>query len=189
MNVKTMTGSVLSGLFGAIVVTQSAFALPLETGTLTGQVGVQLTIGDGCTVKNGTSATGTNSWGTIDFGSYSDLVNAIDADMLGSSGANAVSVTCSDGLNSTLTLNGGEHSGSGTVRRLENADGDQIPYRLYSDSSRLTEVTPDGEIAIVGTGIAQNIPIYARILPVDQGAVTAPSPGLYQDMVIATLTW
>ncbi|WP_270843717.1 hypothetical protein [Klebsiella aerogenes] len=50
---------------------------------MTGQVGVQLTIGSGCTVTNGSSASGVNSWGTIDFGTYSDLVNAIDSNLIG----------------------------------------------------------------------------------------------------------
>ena len=33
-------------------------------GTLTGQVGIQLTIGSGCTVGNGGATGGANQWGT-----------------------------------------------------------------------------------------------------------------------------
>ena len=78
--------------------------------------------------------------------------------------------------------------GAGTLRKMESANGDQIAYRLYSNSTRQAEFTSAG-IGITGTGTAQEIPIYARVLPADQGGVTAPATGFYQDMVTATLTW
>ncbi|MEF3102443.1 spore coat protein U-like protein [Raoultella ornithinolytica] len=191
MNVKTITGSVLGGLFGAMVVAHSALAAdPLETGTLTGQVGVQLTIGAGCTVTNGTNAGSTNSWGTIDFGSYSDLSYAIDAGMIGSGGSSAITIKCSTGINPQLTLNGGAHGGSGPLRYMENEAATQkIAYRLYSDSARQNPLLMDTAFTVNTTGGEQEIPIFARILPEDQSGVTAPAAGLYQDMVIATLTW
>ena len=161
MNVHTFSRT-LPGIFITTVLLVQApwvAAAGLTTGTLTGQVGVQLTIGSGCTVTNGSSASGVNSWGTIDFGTYSDLVNAIDSNLIGSGGASAVSIICSNNLPATLTLNNGQ-----------------------------AEFTSAG-IGITGTGSAQEIPIYARVLPADQGGVTAPAEGFYQDVVTATLTW
>ncbi|ENV9333051.1 Csu type fimbrial protein [Klebsiella aerogenes] len=190
MNVKTISRSLLGGFIATALLIQAPWvqAAGLTTGTLSGQVGVQLTIGSGCTVTNGSSANGVNSWGTIDFGTYSDLINAIDSKLIGSGGANAVSIVCSNNLPATLTLNNGLHMGAGTLRKMESANGDQIAYRLYSNSTRQAEFTSAG-IGITGTGTAQEIPIYARVLPADQGGVTAPATGFYQDMVTATLTW
>ncbi|EPL3847863.1 Csu type fimbrial protein [Klebsiella aerogenes] len=190
MNVNTFSRT-LPGIFittALLVQAPWVTAAGLTTGTLTGQVGVQLTIGSGCTVTNGSSASGVNSWGTIDFGTYSDLVNAIDSNLIGSGGASAVSIICSNNLPVTLTLNDGQHVGTTGLRQMESADGDQIAYRLYSNSTRQAEFTSAG-IGITGTGSAQEIPIYARVLPADQGGVTAPAAGFYQDMVTATLTW
>lgn len=187
MNVKTISRSLLGGLISTLIVANSAFA----SGTLTGQIGVQVTIGTGCTVSNGTSLAGANSWGTIDFGDYGDLANAVNSGMVGSGGASAVSVICSAGTRSTLTLNGGQHSATlnaATIRTMENDTGAQIPYRLYSDSGRSNEIQPNGQISITGTGNPQEIPIYARILPEDQTA-TAPTAGVYNDIITATLTW
>jgi spore coat protein U-like protein len=190
MNVKTISRSLLGGLITSTLLIQasSVNAAGLTTGTLTGQIGVQLTIGSGCTVTNGASANGVNSWGTIDFGTYSDLANAIDSNLIGSGGASAVSIICSNNLPATLTLNDGEHVGSNGLRQMETADGDRIVYRLYSNSTRQAEFTSAG-IGITGTGLAQDIPIYARVLPADQSNVVAPTAGFYQDMVTATLTW
>ena len=179
MNVHTFRA--LCGIFittALLVQAPWVAAAGLTTGTLTGQVGVQLTIGSGCTVTNGSSASGVNSWGTIDFGTYSDLVNAIDSNLIGSGGS-AVSIICSNNLPATLTLNNGQHVGTTGLRQMQSADGDQIAYRLYSNSTRQAEFTSAG-IGITGTGSAQEIPIYARVLPADQGGVTAPAEGFYR---------
>ncbi|MFO6016895.1 hypothetical protein ACLBUZ_27510, partial [Pseudomonas aeruginosa] len=55
-------------------------------GTLIGQVGVQMVIGAGCTIINGSVSGGINQWGTLDFGSHSDLTNVVDAQTVGTSG-------------------------------------------------------------------------------------------------------
>ncbi|HCB1497901.1 spore coat protein U-like protein [Klebsiella oxytoca] len=182
MNVKTISRSVLGGLLSAVVIIQPSFA----AGTLSGQIGVQLTLGSGCRVSNGSREGELNKWGNINFGAYGDLANSIDAGMVGSGGATAVSIACTAALQSTLTLDGGQQ-GSTTLRYMKNtADNELIAYRLYSDVGRNSEILPDGSIAITGTGSPQEIPIFARIRPEDQDAPTA---GNYSDIVTATLTW
>ncbi|MOA35770.1 Spore Coat Protein U domain protein [compost metagenome] len=66
--------------------------------------------------------------------------------------------------------------------------GDTIPYRLYSDSARTTEIAINTPIALTTGTTAQNIPIYGRVLPGDQLS-TSPAAGTYNDTVVATLSW
>ena len=181
MNVKTISRSILGGLLSAIVLTQPASA----AGTLSGQISVQVTLGSGCSVSNVRNGEN-NRWGTINFGAYGDLANSIDASVTGSGGGNALTVTCTEDLDSTLTLDGGQY-GDAALRYMKNAAGNQqIAYRLYA--ARSQEILPGGTIAIVGTGNPQAIPVFARIRPEDQ-SVNAPTADVYDDIVTATLTW
>ncbi|MDS6632154.1 spore coat protein U domain-containing protein [Klebsiella michiganensis] len=102
MNVTTISRSLLGGLLSAIVILQPASA----AGTLSGQIGVQVTLGSGCSVSNVRNGEN-NRWGNINFGSYGDLANSIDAEITGSGGGSALTVTCTEDLASTLTLDGG----------------------------------------------------------------------------------
>ncbi|MEJ5939703.1 spore coat U domain-containing protein [Klebsiella pneumoniae] len=180
---KKMQISVWGSLL-AMVLANSAHA----AGTLTGNIGVTLTIGEGCTVTNGSVTDGTNEWGTLDFGTYSDLTNVIDGSVTGSDGSNTVTVTCSNGLSPTLTLDSGLY-GNGSLRNVSSDGGTTlVPYRLYSDSARTTEIALGGSIALTADGTAQDVPIYGRILPADQ-STTAPAAGTYTDTVVATLAW
>ena len=182
MNVTTISRSLLGGLLSAIVILQPASA----AGTLSGQIGVQVTLGSGCSVSNVRNGEN-NRWGNINFGSYGDLANSI-AEITGSGGGNALTVTCTEDLASTLTLDGGQ-SGDAALRYMKNAGGtQQIAYRLYSDAARNNEILPGGTIPIVGTGNPQAIPVFARIRPEDQ-SVNAPTADVYDDIVTATLAW
>ncbi|RWR02342.1 Spore coat protein U [[Pantoea] beijingensis] len=158
---------------------------PVFAGTLNGQVAVQLTLSTGCTVSNGSSANGVNHWGTLDFGNYADLSNAIDGSVTGT-GGNGVSIICSEGLTPTLALNGGLSANQG-VRNMT-ANGGNIAYRLYSDTARTQAIAINGQIPLAADGTAQNIPIYGRVLPADQ-TTPAPAAGTYNDTVVATLAW
>ena len=183
MNVTTISRSLLGGLLSAIVILQTASA----AGTLSGQIGVQVTLGSGCSVSNVRNGEN-NRWGNINFGAYGDLANSIDAEVTGSGGGSALTVTCTEDLDSTLTLDGGQF-GDAALRYMKNAGGtQQIAYRLYSDAARSNEILPGGTIPIVGTGNPQAIPVFARIRPEDQ-SVNAPTADVYDDIVTATLTW
>lgn len=155
---------------------------------LTGQIGVQLVIGAGCTVENGNTSSGTNNWGNLDFGTHPNLTSIIDGSVGNTSGTNTVTITCSTGLSPTLSLNGGLH-GSGNTRNVSSNDGTVlIPYRLYSDSTRTNTINVNTPITLTPIGTPQNIPIYGRVIPTDQ-TNTAPAAGTYVDTVVATLAW
>ncbi|MFN9527706.1 MAG: hypothetical protein ACK561_17570 [Pseudomonadaceae bacterium] len=66
----------------------SLFAAPaFSAGELQGQLNVQITIGTGCTVTNGTASGSSNTFGSLSFGDYNDLANLIDGRSFGSAGA------------------------------------------------------------------------------------------------------
>lgn len=121
MNVKTISRSVLGGLLSAIVISQPAFA----AGTLSGQIGVRVTLGSGCSVSNVRNGEN-NRWGNINFGAYGDLANSIDAEVTGSGGGSALTVTCTEDLDSTLTLDGGQF-GDAALRYMKTP---AVPSRL-----------------------------------------------------------
>ncbi len=151
-------------------------------GTLSGQIGVEVTIGSGCSVAN--SGGNTNTWGTLNFGEYSDLVNTINGSVVGTSATVGLQVTCTDLLPYKLSFDEGLNFSG--LRRL-NLGTNYIPYRLYSDAGYTAEIST-GEITRVGTGALESIPVYGRILPSDQ-TNTAPAAGKYIDTVTATLIW
>ncbi len=169
----------------AMVLVGSAYA----DGTLTGNLGISLTIGDGCLVTNSSVSDSTNQWGSLDFGSYSNLSNVIDASVTDSQGSGSMTVTCTSGLSPTMVLDGGLY-GDGSNRYVSSDGGTTlIPYRLYSDSARTETIALNGSVSLTADGTAQNVPVYGRILPADQGSNTAPASGTYTDTVVATLSW
>lgn len=182
-NKKYVLPSILASVLSVACLTNVHAA-----GTLSGEIGVKLVIGASCTVGNGgVSTPGSNNWGTIDYGTQPNLINTIDAGVMGSGGTNAITVTCSDALSSSLTLSSGLY-GSATIRSLSSDGTNRIPYRLYSNSARTTEIGINTAIPLVSNGSPQNIPIYGRILPTDQ-TNTAPANGSYNDTILATLSW
>lgn len=155
-------------------------------GTLTGQVGVQVVIKDGCSVGNNNSSGSVNQWGSLNFGTYADLANIIDGRVIGSDGNSSVTVTCTKGLSPTLSLDGGLYP-KGTLREMSSGNA-FIPYRLYSDPSYKDEIALNGKVSLVADGNSHDVPIYGRILPSDQ-STKAPPAGTYNDTVTATLAW
>lgn len=173
----------LCALFPVATLSPTAFA---AEGTLSGQIGVQVTISEGCTVGNNNSSGTVNEWGSINFGTYADLSNIINGTVLGSNGTDTVTVTCTSGLSPTLKLDGGVNETKSLRSMISGST--TIPYRLYSDSSYSSEIAVDGSIALTADGTAQSIPIYGRIIPSDQTS-SAPTAGTYTDTVTATLSW
>ncbi|KHN54634.1 Csu type fimbrial protein [Pectobacterium fontis] len=182
MNSKRLTLPILIALFTTFGLSPTASSV-----TIDGQIPVTLTIIAACTIDNGGSA-GT-TWGTIDFGSYSDLTTTIDSQVT-STGGSGITVNCSVGTPASLHIGAGANATT-SLRTLAPSTGTyNVPYRLYSDPARSAEIplASNTGIAIVATGNPQLIPIYARIQPSDQ-TVLAPSAGSYTDTVTATIEW
>ncbi|WP_058913769.1 spore coat U domain-containing protein [Entomohabitans teleogrylli] len=190
MNVKHIATHLLPGIALTLGICGNAWS----AGALTGQIGVQVTIGAGCTVTNNSVVGGINQWGNLNFGQYADLNNVINGTVIGSDGQSAVTIQCSSGLTPSLVIGSGLNA-SGGVRRMAYTNGGNttlVAYRIYSDVARSAEIAPGGNVGLSTTGTAQNIPLYGRIIPADQTTGTGgttPAAGTYNDTVVATLSW
>ncbi|PKM32336.1 MAG: spore coat protein [Gammaproteobacteria bacterium HGW-Gammaproteobacteria-12] len=165
----------------------SLFAAPaFSAGELQGQLNVQITIGTGCTVTNGTAGGSSNTFGSLSFGDYNDLANLIDGRSFGSAGGSSFGLQCSLGTDYSVALSAGQNA-SGSQRRMINA-GEFVAYNLYQDSSR-TEPWGDGGatgtvLSGTGTGANEEMIVYGRVPSQD-----TPSPGTYTDTVQVTIAW
>ena len=150
-------------------------------GSANGTIAVTLDVTAGCTVGVANSG----QWGTLNFGTVSEIVNDINSTVVWNSGLN---ITCSNLLPYSLTFgNGSNFNTTNNLRQLAN-DIHRIPYRLYSNASYTEEISST-EVDYIGTGAVDNVPIYGRILIDDQNALVAPAAGTYTDTIAVTLTW
>ncbi len=180
-------------LLGLLV---AASLIPVSSqaaGTTTGTLGVTLTIAEGCSVNNGSPTAGQNQWGSLNFGTYSDLNTIINGTVQSTVGGN-VQIICTTGLTPSISLNAGANAQAGGERALV-ATGvtgaTPIPYRLFADPGHSKEYvanTPQVLPIITTADTAQNIPIYGLITPSEQTNKT-PAAGTYNDTVTATLSW
>ncbi|NLS17185.1 spore coat protein U domain-containing protein [Rhizobium sp. P40RR-XXII] len=116
----------------------------------------------------------------IDFGTQGVLRTNVDA-------TGSVTATCTPGTNYTISLNGGTANAAPTARKMAKG-AETVTYGLYKDTGRLQPWgdanTPGSTVAGSGTGAAQPLTVYGRVPP-----QTTPSPGVYTDTVVVTLTY
>nr|WP_238909458.1 spore coat protein U domain-containing protein [Achromobacter ruhlandii] len=94
-----------------------AAAPTYSAGEVRGQLAVELTIGKGCEVVNG-SVNGANAFGTLSFGEVSSLTNnSIDAQAKGTAGA-IVQLNCTKDVSYRVSLDDGRNSSGQGARRL-----------------------------------------------------------------------
>lgn len=155
-------------------------------GELQGQLNVQLIVGTGCTITNGSENGGVNTFGSLTFGDYTNLDNIIDGRSLGSGGGSSFGVQCSTGTSYSIAMDGGANP-SGSQRRMQSS-GEFVEYNLYQDSARAVPWGDGGGtgqvLAGTGTGSSEEIIVYGRV-----PAQTTPSPGTYLDTVQVTVSW
>jgi spore coat protein U-like protein len=116
----------------------------------------------------------------INFGAIGVLNANVDAN-------GQLSVTCTPNTSYTVSLNGGT-TGSPPASRKMSKGSERVTYGLYKDAARSQvwgdSSTPGSTVPGTGTGLAQNLPVYGRVPP-----QPTPSPGLYSDTVIVTVTY
>lgn len=202
MNSKKLSLALLTSSAFSLFSLVSAEAADTANGSLSGKIGVQLTIAAGCTVGNADTSIGTNNWGTLNFGQFADLSSVIDGQALGKDGANMITISCTKGLSPKISVDGGLNpsSDSQPLRQMTatiNKDGQAstltIPYHLYTDSARSasSEIKINTATALSADDSAQNFTMYGRILPSDQksSSKTQFAAATYSDTVTATLSW
>jgi spore coat protein U-like protein len=114
----------------------------------------------------------------ITFATQSALTSPVN-----STGQLMIQCTANDAY--AVSLSGGL-LGTVTSRNMSGLTGASVSYQLYLDSGYAT-IWGDGtsgtsQLAGIGTGIVQFIPIYARV-----PSQSTPAPGVYTDTVTATI--
>lgn len=98
-----------------------------------------------------------------------------------------INVTCPSTLPYRIALDGGLSGASDPTQRKLTLGAEEITYGLYRDNAY---ALPWGSTAGVntaagtGTGVAQGFTVYGRI-----PAQTTPTPGIYDDTIVVTVTY
>lgn len=164
-----------------------AAAPTYSAGEVRGQLAVELTIGKGCEVVNG-SVNGANAFGTLSFGEVSSLTNnSIDAQAKGTAGA-IVQLNCTKDVSYRVSLDDGRNSSGQGARRLALVGGgkdDFVPYNLYKDAARQSLWDSKNPYTGTGSGTAEDMVVYGRIPTMAK----TPASGKYTDIVMLTVSW
>ena len=148
-----------------------------DAGTSTSNMGVTATVSSSCSITAGTLA----------FPNY-DTVTGSQVD-----GSAALSVACSKGALTSITLGQGGNAGTGStdilpLRRMKNTSTtDMLAYTLFQDPTRLVvwgNTALTGVVYVPATSSATNVSVYGRINSLQD----VPS-GSYADTVLATISF
>ncbi|RBL83457.1 spore coat protein [Streptomyces cavourensis] len=190
LNAAILCGCSIAGVASAAATDPAAAspAAPTYTaGEVRGQLAVELTIGKGCEVVNG-SAKDFNSFGTLSFGEVSALTqNFVDAQAKGSGGA-VVKLNCTQDVPYRVSLDDGRNASGEGARRLALVGGTTaayVPYYLYQDAARKTVWDSKNPYTGSGKGAAEEMVVYGRIPPM----AATPASGKYADVVMLTVSW
>jgi spore coat protein U-like protein len=124
---------------------------------------------------------------TLNFGSVEGLPGAANVDR-----TSAISVTCTTPTAYTVGLapSNGATNGSGVMAPTGGVPGnsDTVPYQLYRDAGRSSiwgNVTGTNTVAGTGSGHAQALTVYGRVLGVSANV----RPDSYRDIVTVIVTY
>ena len=153
------------------------FSVPAGAATSTSNLAVSASVTASCTI----------STAPVAFGAYDPIVTNASADL---DGAGSVTVTCTDGAVTTITLGQGANAAGGSTDAApqpQMASGtDLLSYALFSDSGRTTVWgnTALTGVAHTGTGTATVVDVFGRVA----SGQNVPA-GSYADTVVATITF
>lgn len=145
-------------------------------GTSTSNMNVTATVVSSCSITAGTLA----------FSPY-DAVTGAQVD-----GTAALSVSCSKGALTSITLGQGTNPALGSsdaipLRRMKDSGTNMLSYFLYSDPTRLLlwgNTLLTGVAYIPSTSAPTNVTVYGRI-----SALQDVPAGSYSDVVVATISF
>ena len=116
----------------------------------------------------------------VNFGTQGVLRSNVDA-------TGEIAVTCTPSTNYGIELNGGTTGSPPTQRKMSKA-AETVTYGLYKNSGRDQpwgdSSSPGSTVTGNGSGLEQSHTVYGRVPP-----QTTPSPGIYTDTVIVTVTY
>jgi spore coat protein U-like protein len=116
----------------------------------------------------------------LDFGTVGLLQTNVDA-------PGTIGVQCTNAVPYTVGLDGGQTGATDPTQRKMSKGSEQVTYGLYRNAARSLawgNITGTNTVAGVGNATVQNITVYGRV-----PAQTTPSPGLYADTVVVTVTY
>lgn len=151
-------------------------AATAEAGVATSNMNVTATVASSCSITAGAMA----------FGTY-DAVAGTQID-----GSATLSVACSKGAVTTITLGQGGNAASGSTdlapqRRMKDASNNTLGYTLYTDPTRQTAWGNTSAVGVAYTSTsaaATNLTVYGRIT----ASQDVPA-GAYSDVVVATISF
>lgn len=141
----------------------------------------------------------TNPSGTAPFAVQANIIpactvsaNLLDFNTAGTLGANidstnALSITCTAQTPYSISLNGGLTGAADPTQRKMSKGAEKITYGLYRDGARTQPwgaTAGVNTVSATGTGLAQPHTVYGRV-----PAQTTPSPGLYSDTIVVTVSY
>ena len=177
-------------------------ALATQAATLSGTLTASITLASSCLVVGAPGATTGINLGTLDFGNWpATFTGVMNATPSGGVSGSVTQLLCSpDVTGISLTVNGGLYSGQGSstvgtgTRAMRGISANNItaylPYEIYSDAG-YTNQFPIGSavtgLAIPLTGLAVNLPLFARV---NKSTIGAALPAAtYSDTLIITLNY
>ncbi|MEI8144457.1 MAG: spore coat protein U domain-containing protein [Alphaproteobacteria bacterium] len=116
----------------------------------------------------------------LDFGATGQLTSSRDA-------TNRLSVVCTSGAPYSIGLDGGLAASTDPTRRSMSKGSETIFYGLYRNAGRTLPWGSNAGIDTMGasgTGGTQSFTVFGRV-----PTQTTPSPGVYSDTVIVTVTY
>ena len=117
---------------------------------------------------------------TLNFGTLGLIQTNVDA-------PSTIGVQCSDALPYTVALDGGQAGTTDPTQRKMSKASEQVTYGLYRDTTRTLpwgSTAGTDTVSGVGNTTVQSLAVYGRIPP-----QTTPSPGLYTDLVVVTVSY
>lgn len=158
-----------------LIVVLAASPLDGRAGSATANLQVQITLVASCAI----------SANTLNFGSGVGLLSSAV------NGSTTLAVTCSNSTPYTVSLDGGNVSGSTVSARLMagTATGNTsttLQFQLYSDTNRTVVWgnTSGTWVSGTGNGSAQTLTVYGQV-----PAQATPKPDTYQTTVTATVSY
>jgi len=117
---------------------------------------------------------------TLNFGSRSSLLNAINAPA-------AFTIACAIGVNYTASVSDGLHAEGGQRNLRRGSTPDLIQYEIYKNSLRTQRFGSVGSERLVGTGFGgrQSLRFYGQV----PGGQDIPWVGTYTDTVVVTMEY
>lgn len=115
----------------------------------------------------------------MDFGTVSALNT-------GKTATSTLSVQCTNTTPYSVALNGGNAAAVDPTQRKMTRLAETITYGLYKDAAHTSAFgsSVGQTVAGTGTGFSQNTTIYGYV-----PAQSTPSPGIYSDTIVATVTY